>query len=73
MILHRVNQLFSLISIRNCRICLAELESIRQHPNVQIFQDSIYHSDESKRRLELFTRSFGLDTLSVEMAYIFQD
>jgi hypothetical protein len=60
--------IFSYINT-NCRFCLAEIESIRQHPNLQNSARIVFVSDESKRRLELFTRSLGLDTLSVEMAW----
>jgi peroxiredoxin len=51
----------------NCRFCLAEIESIRQHPNLLTDARIVLISDEPKRRLELFASSFGLDTLSIEM------
>lgn len=53
----------------NCRFCLAEIESIRQHPDLLKEARILLISDEPKRRLELFANSFGLDTLSIELAW----
>ncbi len=53
----------------NCRFCLAEIESIRQHPSLSNESRILLISDEPKKRLELFARSFGLDTLSIEMVW----
>lgn len=52
-----------------CQFCLAEMQSIQQHENLRNEAKVLFISDESKRRLQLFSRSFGLDTSRVEVAW----
>ncbi|MTI89026.1 MAG: redoxin domain-containing protein [Balneolaceae bacterium] len=52
-----------------CQFCLSEIQSIQQHKNLRKEAKVLFISDESKRRLEVFSRSFGLDTSRVEVAW----
>lgn len=52
-----------------CRFCQSEIQSIQEHPNLSKQARILLVSDESKRRIQLFTQSIGLDTAMVEVAW----
>lgn len=52
-----------------CQFCIAEMQSIQQHKNLLNEAKILFISDESKRRLQVFAKSFGLDTLRAEVAW----
>jgi len=52
-----------------CQLCRSEIQSIQQHKDLLNNAKILLISDESKRRLQIFSKSFGLDTSRVEVAW----